>query len=105
MPLGHRDSGIGERSGGSIHEPLTVTETMANTSSSSSGGIGFVGLLTVLFVGLKLAKVIAWSWVWVLAPIWISFALGISLVAVYLIYTVRADRKHRKEARTSAFGR
>ncbi len=30
---------------------------MADTSSSSSGGIGFTGLLTVLFVGLKLTAV------------------------------------------------
>ena len=49
-------------------------------SSSSSGGIGFVGLLTVLFIGLKLTNYIDWSWWWVLSPIWISTALV--LVAV-----------------------
>lgn len=43
--------------------------------------IGFVGLLTVLFVALKLTNVIAWEWVWVLAPLWISFIIG----AVFLI--------------------
>lgn len=30
--------------------------------SSSSGGIGFVGLLTILFIGLKLTGYISWSW-------------------------------------------
>jgi len=55
---------------------------VASSSSSSSGGIGFVGLLTVLFVGLKLTGYIAWSWWWVLSPLWIS-ALG--LIAIFLV--------------------
>lgn len=63
---------------------------MSNGSSSTqSGGIGFAGLLTVLFVALKLTHVIAWSWWWVLAPLWIPFALvvigGLIYVAVALI--------------------
>jgi len=46
---------------------------MSKTSSStSSGGIGFVGLLTIVFITLKLLGCIAWSWLWVLSPIWIS---------------------------------
>lgn len=43
--------------------------------AKQSGGIGFGGLLTVLFVGLKLTDVIDWSWWWVLAPLWIPAAL------------------------------
>jgi len=35
--------------------------------------IGFPGLLTLLFIGLKLANIITWSWLWVLSPIWIAF--------------------------------
>lgn len=42
---------------------------MSESSSSSSSGIGFCGLLTVLFIGLKLGGIIEWSWVWVLAPL------------------------------------
>jgi hypothetical protein len=37
----------------------------------ASGGIGFAGALTLLFIGLKLGGVIDWSWWWVLAPMWI----------------------------------
>ena len=55
---------------------------MSASSSSSSGGIGFTGLLTVLFVGLKLTNVIAWSWWWVLSPIWISFLLFALILAI-----------------------
>jgi len=51
-------------------------------SSSQSGGIGFVGLLTILFIALKLTGYIAWSWWWVLSPLWIS---ALFLVVVILI--------------------
>ena len=58
-------------------------------AQASSGGIGFVGLLTVAFIVLKLCGVIKWSWIWVVSPIWISAALtvGILLIAgiIYLI--------------------
>ena len=60
---------------------------MASSSESSSGGIGFTGLLTVLFVGLKLTNVIAWPWLWVLSPIWIPLLL---LMAILIIGSVAA---------------
>lgn len=41
------------------------------------GGIGFSQLLTITFIVLKLTKVIDWSWIWVLAPTWISVILSI----------------------------
>jgi hypothetical protein len=40
-----------------------------------SGGIGFFGLLTIVFITLKLLGYIEWSWVWVLSPIWAPFLL------------------------------
>jgi len=42
---------------------------MSNTKQTN--GIGFFGLLAVLFIGLKLTGYIGWSWVWVLTPLWI----------------------------------
>lgn len=53
---------------------------MSNSRSSSSG-IGFYGLLTILFIGLKLTGYIAWSWLWVLAPIWLPLLLLAIIVA------------------------
>lgn len=47
-----------------------------------SGGIGFFGALQLIFIVLKLTKVISWSWVWVLSPIWIGLLL---LVLVFCI--------------------
>lgn len=45
------------------------------------GSVGFVGLLTIVFVVLKLTGVIGWSWLWVLSPLWIS-ALLVALVFI-----------------------
>ena len=53
-----------------------------SSSSSSSGGVGFSGLLTVVFIALKLTGNITWPWVWVLSPLWISFILGIAFLAI-----------------------
>lgn len=47
-----------------------------------SGGTGFCSLLTILFIGLKLGGVIAWSWWWVLAPLWIPLALLLFVLAI-----------------------
>ena len=55
---------------------------MSKNSSSSSSGIGFTGLLTVLFIGLKLTGHITWSWWWVLSPLWISVLIALLLIAV-----------------------
>lgn len=54
-------------------------------NSSSSGGIGFVGLLTIAFIVLKLTHFINWSWWWVLSPVWIAFILVFLVVVVVLI--------------------
>ena len=46
-------------------------------------GPGFASLLTLLFIALKLTGVIAWPWIWVLAPLWIGFIVAV-LIAVVL---------------------
>lgn len=39
------------------------------------GKVGFISLVTVAFIVLRLTGVIDWSWWWVLAPIWVSLAI------------------------------
>ena len=65
-------------------------KTMSSSSSSSSSGIGFSGLLTVLFVGLKLTGQITWPWLWVLSPIWISALIAIAILTIILIAAIVA---------------
>lgn len=62
---------------------------MSDKSSSSSGGIGFGGLLTILFIGLKLTGYIDWSWWWVLSPIWIAALIVILILTGAAIYAAR----------------
>ena len=49
------------------------------------GGVGFTGLLTIVFVVLKLLGVIQWSWLWVVSPIWINVIIVVVLLAVLII--------------------
>lgn len=55
-----------------------------SANNSSGGGIGFVGLLTIVFITLKLTGFINWSWWWVLSPIWIVSLLLFVLVLILL---------------------
>jgi len=56
----------------------------SNSNSSSNGGIGFVGLLTILFIGLKLTGYIAWSWWWVWSPVWIAAIVLLLILGIAL---------------------
>lgn len=60
---------------------------MSRGSNNNSGsGIGFAGLLTILFIALKLTGVISWSWLWVLSPLWISVAIVLLFLLGIFIY-------------------
>lgn len=54
-------------------------------NNTGAGGIGFSGLLTIVFIVLKLVGVINWSWWWVLSPIWISWAIVLIIFLIILI--------------------
>jgi len=60
-------------------------------TTSKSGGIGFFGLLTLIFITLKLTGVIAWSWLWVLAPFWAPIALAILFFVIAFIIMKISD--------------
>lgn len=65
---------------------------MSDKTTSKSSGIGFFGLLTILFIGLKLTGHIDWSWWWVLAPIWIGAALAIAVFVAALVIIAKVGR-------------
>jgi hypothetical protein len=54
-------------------------------SSATGGGVGFCGLLTIVFIVLKLCGVIPWKWLWVLSPLWIGWGLILALVILVLV--------------------
>lgn len=63
-------------------------------NKSNTGGIGFVGLLQLIFITLKLLGVISWSWVWVLSPTWISII--IVAIIILVVYVIFREKKHKK---------
>lgn len=70
-------------------------------SQNQSGGIGFVGLLTIVFITLKLLDKIDWSWWWVLSPIWISILTALAIfgiiLALALITAGTGTRRRRRK--------
>jgi len=74
------------------------------TISFFASGIGFIGILTIVFIVLKLIGVIGWSWLWVFVPLWGLIALvvgGIILffvvVVVIAVVSVLFDRGKRRK--------
>lgn len=51
----------------------------------TTGGIGFFGALTLIFIALKLCNVINWSWLWVLSPLWLPFSIVLVCLVIVLI--------------------
>lgn len=51
-------------------------------AKQNSSGIGILGLLGILFVGLKLTNQIDWSWWYVTMPFWAGFALVIGIMGL-----------------------
>ena len=43
---------------------------------NKGSGIGIIDLLVVMLIGLKLANVIDWSWLWILAGWWIQLVIS-----------------------------
>jgi fatty acid desaturase len=70
-------------------------------SSDSGGGIGFVGLLTIAFIVLKLTGFIHWTWFWVWSPIWISVAVWVLIIVCFIAITEIKDRRKRAAKRRS----
>ena len=45
----------------------------------------FFERLALLFIGLRLAGFITWSWVWVLAPLWLPICLVIIIACIVVL--------------------
>lgn len=47
---------------------------------SENKGLGFLQVLTIIFIVLKLLGIITWSWMLVLAPFWVPIAVNLVLI-------------------------
>ncbi len=74
------------------------------SNNGTAGGIGFCGLLAIAFIVLKLTGFIDWSWLWVLAPLWIPTAIVLAAFLVVLIVVLvkevikQVEEKQRQQA-------
>lgn len=81
-----------------------MNENRNNTGAA--GGIGFCGLLAIAFIVLKLTGFIDWSWLWVLAPLWIPVAIFFAVALVILIVVLvkegvkQTEERQRRELRS-----
>lgn len=72
---------------------ITVGELKKmNSEVKYTGGIGFCGLLTIVFIVLKLLGVINWSWIWVFAPLWIDFIIALFIIVIFIIFCKMKER-------------
>jgi small Trp-rich protein len=72
---------------------------MAEKSNSTSGGIGFFGILFLVFLVFKLAGigiVADWSWWWVTAPLWGPFLFALALIAIAVTGQYRKAKESEK---------
>lgn len=58
---------------------------MAESKVTVNGGTSFIGLLTIVFIVLKLTGVISWSWWLVLLPTLIPTGIVLLLAILWLI--------------------
>lgn len=69
---------------------------MSENSNFNNGNVQvtfpWISLLGIAFIILKLCKVIAWSWLWVLSPFWISAAIAILVIIFMVIVYVHASK-------------
>lgn len=63
------------------------------SETTSSGGIGFFGVLAIVFITLKLIGTITWSWWWVLAPIWMPITLVLTVLIAGVSIAIIADKR------------
>ena len=63
-----------------------------NKVTVTNNTIGFAGLLTIVFIVLKLLGKINWPWIWVLSPIWISIAISVIAFAIAVILISKSSR-------------
>lgn len=61
---------------------------MSERDNTASGGVGTLGLLGILFVGLKLGHVIDWPWIWVTAPFWGAAAFFVVLILIAVVIAI-----------------
>ena len=62
---------------------------MKNNNNDNSSFSNFLGMLTILFIGLKLTGFISWSWFWVLSPIILPIIVVFIIFLIMLLISIK----------------
>lgn len=54
-------------------------------------GFGFTFLLSIIFFIMKICKLIDWTWIWIVSPIWIYLGINFISVIIILIYLLTEE--------------
>ena len=72
----------------------TINDTTKTTETTKTIRPSFCEVLTLIFIVLKLTGNISWSWIWVLAPMWINLILAIVLIIITAIAVRKSNKKN-----------
>ena len=66
---------------------------MSDGNNGSGGGVGFFGLLAIVFIACKITGFIDWPWWLVLSPIWGSLLFVVVIAIVAAVAAVISEIK------------
>ena len=69
---------------------------MSRHIDASNCEIGFFGVLTIVFVALKLLKIVTWPWIFVLIPIWLPIVFFLVFVLLCFLVLYIAEKRYKK---------
>ena len=72
-----------------LTDTRSESEKTMEKKTEARVSLGFAEALTILLVALKLCGVIAWSWLWVLSPLWISAGIVVTIGLVVFLLSKR----------------
>ena len=78
---------------------------MSKNSNSTKNGVGFVGLLQVAFIVLKLCDVINWSWWLVCLPVIIEISFVVIILFIGIVAQVAksiSEKENTKKEETES---
>lgn len=74
-----------------------MSSSSSYSSSYSSSGMGFFGLLTITFIVLKLTKIIDWSWFWVLFPLIPVTIIILGLIGIFVFMLIHENNMEKRK--------
>ena len=68
-----------------------------SNKNENNNSMSFLGVLTLIFIILKLTGSIAWSWWWVLCPLWAPIAIFLAIFPIFSSYRSRLLKKQEED--------